>query len=100
MTTAQVLDLARDAGVYIEPRGDMLRLRAPEKPSDEILKLLRTHKPAIIEHLRRGIGVARPPEPHRRCPSCHCGLQPNDLESALCSTCLWAFEHLSPKRIQ
>ena len=102
MTTAQLLDLARAASVRIEPRGDKLRLRAPEKPPDDLLDLLREHKPAILEHLRQGqgIGCARPPEPHRRCPSCGGGLQPNDADLDLCGICQWAMQHLAPRRVQ
>ena len=87
MTVLQVLDLARAAGVRIEPNGDRLSLRAPEKPPDELLELLRENKPAILEHLRRGIGAARPPEPNRCCPSCSGGLQRTDVDNGLCSTC-------------
>ena len=65
MSPAQVLDVARAAGVRIEPRGDNLRLGAPEKPPDELLALLCENKPAILEYLGQGIGSAQPPEPHR-----------------------------------
>lgn len=87
MTAVQVLDVARAAGVRIEPHGDKLRLRAPEKPSDELLELLRQHKPAIIQYLHRGIGVARPPEPHRRCPCCEHGLHRDDVDRVPCFSC-------------
>ena len=90
MTVAQVIDVARAAGVRIEPNGDRLKLRAPEKPPDEILELLRENKPAILEHLRRGIGPARPPEPNRCCPSCSGGLQPDDPDGGPCFTCRWS----------
>jgi hypothetical protein len=100
MSPAQILDVAHAAGVRIEPDGDTLRLRAPEKPPDEILELLRKHKPAILEHLRQGIGVARPPEPNRRCSSCTGGLQPSDSDGAICSSCRAYFERIAPTRIQ
>ena len=97
MTVNEVLDRAREAGVRIEPHGDRLRLRAPEKPPDELLDLLREHKPAIIEYLSHGIGCARPPESHRRCSGCGGGLQPGDADGALSFTCLWPG---APERIQ
>ncbi len=87
-----MIDFARAAGVRIEPNGDKLRLRAPQKPSDELLDLLRRHKLEIIEHLReRGAtGCARPPEPHRCCQKCGGGLQPKDPDVSPCFTCRWA----------
>ena len=95
-----MLDIARDAGVRIEPDGDRLKLRAPEKPPDELLDLLRENKRQILEHLRRGIDAARPPEQHRRCPSCAGGLQPSDSDGAICSSCRAYFERIAPTRIQ
>ena len=100
MTVNEILDVARDAGISLEPHGDRLRLRAPAKPSEEILVLLHQNKAVIIKHLSSGIGVARPPAPHRRCPSCTGGLQPDDADGSLCSSCRWRSEHLAPVRIQ
>ncbi len=102
MTAAQVLSRAREAGVRIEPRGGKLCLRAPEKPPDELLDLLRQHKPEILAHLRRGIGPACAPELHRRCSGCGCGLQLNDPDLGLCHTCKWTQEYLmpEPRRVQ
>ena len=84
-------------GVRVKPNGDKLRLRAPHKPPDELLDLLRQHKAEILEHLHCGIGVARPPERHRLCLRCGSGLQPDDAGRSLCFTCRWSREHLWPQ---
>ena len=34
MTVHEILDVARDAGISMEPYGDRLQLRAPEKPPE------------------------------------------------------------------
>ena len=65
-------------------------------PADKLLALLRENKPAILAHLRNAaaIGNVRPPEPHRRCPSCGSGLGPSDDDLALCFTCRWWVERV------
>lgn len=51
MTVAELLDRARRHGVEMEPAGDRLKLRAPERPPDDLLDDLRRHKPALLEAL-------------------------------------------------
>ena len=100
MSPIELVDLALDAGLELVDRGDVLRVRGPKPLPADLLDALRQHKQEILEHLRQGIGSARPPEPHRRCRSCRCGLQPNDADDGICGTCLWTCEHLAPRRIQ
>jgi hypothetical protein len=104
VSAAELLALAATQGVTARLVGDTVKLRPADHVTPELLVSLRAHRDEIREHLRRqpapgytaaayqrreaaAIGTARPPERHRRCPSCDAGLQPNDDDRAPCFTC-------------
>jgi hypothetical protein len=55
MTAILALERARAVGVTFAVDGDWLLMEAPAKPPDEVLDLLRRHKPAIVALLRPAI---------------------------------------------
>ena len=89
MTVEALLALVHDRGAEAFIRGDRLVLRPKSRLTTEIIDLLKSHKTELVRYLNNGIGMARPPEPHRRCPSCGGGLQPDDDDLELCFTCRW-----------
>ena len=89
MTVEALLALVQKCGAEAFARGDRLVLRPKSKLTDAIIETARDHKIEILEYLNRGIGSARPPAPHRRCPSCGGGLQPDDPDGEPCFTCAW-----------
>lgn len=52
MTVTDLLERARRHGLEMEPAGDRLKLRAPERPPDDLLDDLRQHKPQLLEALQ------------------------------------------------
>jgi len=99
--------------------GDRVQLRPVAAVPDDLRAAIRQHRREVAAYLRRqhspgytdadyehreaaAIGTARPPEPHRRCPSCRGGLQPGDADNAICSTCQWYAAHVmrGPARMQ
>jgi hypothetical protein len=52
MSPAEVLTVARRAGVAVGVDGDDLVLKARRQPDDRLLALLRRHKPEIVRLLR------------------------------------------------
>ena len=75
MEANQVLDLARQHGVTVEARGDMLHLSAPAEPPAEVLDALREHKSEIIDALAEHADAPRPTLdaeglPVAPCPAC------------------------------
>jgi hypothetical protein len=58
-STRAVLEDARQQGLRIEVQGNCLKLRARKKPSDDLLRALRQHKPELLRLLAR---KAAPPE--------------------------------------
>ena len=100
MSAADLLREVQAQGVTAFVRGDRLVLEPASKLAPGMIETLREHKAEILEYLGSGIGTARPPEPHRRCPSCRGGLQPADEDRAFCGSCRWSMEHLAPRRPQ
>ena len=100
MTAAAVLAECDRLGVVLRADGDLIRFRPRSAVDDDLLAAIRERKPELLEYLSTGIGVARPPAPHRRCPSCGGGLQPGDDDLGLCGTCLWFAERFAPRRPQ
>ena len=108
MTAAALLEQVRLLGVDVHVVGDRLRLRPASRLSSELLESLRSHKPAVLAALRaerhhedNRVGAWQPPGAiTRRCPSCGSGLQPDDADGAMCSTCRSGIEHLVPRRVQ
>ena len=87
MTAAAILAETERRGIKLRTDGTLLYFRPKQAVDDELLELLRDNKAAILEHLGRG--CARPPAPHRRCPSCGGGLQRGDADGSRCFTCRW-----------
>jgi hypothetical protein len=52
MSPARLLAEAAAHGVIVTLEGDSLRLRAASEPMPALLAQFRTHKPAIVGHLR------------------------------------------------
>lgn len=99
MTTARLVEVAIAAGLTLQPSGDdRLKVRGPDPLPDDLLEQLRARKAEVIAHLNQpgGIGVARPPLPHRQCRICGGGLQPEDADGSWCFTC--SYHH--PQRVQ
>ena len=106
MSVAERLILRAQAeGISMHAYGRRLHLRAASPPIPELLEAIRVHKDEILEALRnhrrsRSIGCLKPPVLMRTCPGCHAGLQPDDEDLALCSSCRWSAEYLAPARVQ
>ena len=103
MTTTAILAEAERRGIKLRTDGTMIYFRPEQAADPELLEAMRQRKPELISYLRRrepaprSIGCARPPEPHRRCPSCGGGLQPDDPDRGRCFTCQWTG---MPARVQ
>ena len=52
MSAAELLTRARAAGVELILNGDRLRVRAPQRPPDDLLEALRAHKAELLALLR------------------------------------------------
>lgn len=48
MTAADLLERAQAAGIELIPNGDKLRVRADQKPADDLLAELRAHKGELL----------------------------------------------------
>ncbi|MCH7825447.1 MAG: hypothetical protein IH849_11645 [Acidobacteria bacterium] len=101
MTAAAILAETERRGIRLRTDGSMIDCRPKKAICPELLEAIRERKPELISHLQqsasRPIGCARPPEPHRRCPSCGGGLQRDDADNSPCFTCRWSREHLWPQ---
>jgi hypothetical protein len=99
LTTAMLVESAIQAGLTLEPGDDgKLAVRGPAPLPSELIQELSARKAEVIDHLTQpgGIGVARPPLPHRQCRICGGGLQPEDADGSWCFTC--NYHH--PQRVQ
>ena len=81
MTTADILIEARLNGIELRAAGDRILYRPKGAVGPELLTAIRERKGELIAHLKRW-GA-------RHCPSCGCGLQPDDADGELCFTCRW-----------
>ena len=108
MTATALLEQVHALGVDVCVVGDRLRLRPASRLSPELIATLRAHKAELLAALRperqhedNRVGAWQPPGAiTRRCPSCGSGLQPDDADGAMCSTCRSGIEHLVPRRVQ
>ncbi|GKS70221.1 hypothetical protein W03_22250 [Nitrosomonas sp. PY1] len=53
MEATEIIEYLRDRNFTIKTDGDFLELSPPEKITEDLIKRLREHKPAIIAELKR-----------------------------------------------
>ncbi|SEP71684.1 hypothetical protein [Nitrosomonas ureae] len=53
MEAAEIIEYLREQDFTLKAEGDYLELSPPEKITDELIKKLKKHKPAIIAELKR-----------------------------------------------
>ena len=108
MTVTMLLEQVRLLGAEVYAVGDRLYLEPASRLSPELIGTLRSRKPEILAALRSEqqtaadrVGPWQPPGTlTRHCPSCAGGLQPDQADQDLCSTCVSILEHLVPARVQ
>jgi hypothetical protein len=109
MTAAAILTECARRGIHLRADGDLIRYR-PRDAVDtdpDLLGAMRERKAELLAHLRRSVDVRvgpwQPPgrvAPPRQCVSCEGGLQPDDPDNAVCSTCVHYFSIIEPRRLQ
>lgn len=53
MEAAEIIEYLREQNFTVKAEGDYLELSPPEKITEELIKRLRKHKPAILAELKR-----------------------------------------------